>query len=85
MSLATATHTEAQQVLEKIAAAIEDSRQFARQDIASHDQILRGGYASKFFSDNLAFAFALQGADAEQAAGAWFIIRCATGVPSCEH
>lgn len=81
MSVASTNQAEAQQVLNKISAAIEDSRHFARQlaaeQGAAQDAELQGRWSTKFFSDNLAFGYPLGESVEQQMAGAWFIVRCA--------
>ncbi len=77
MTVANPTQAEAQQVLNKIAAAIEDSRHFARQVASEQDAAAPGRWATKFFSDNLAFGFPLGESDQQQAEGAWLIVRAA--------
>jgi len=77
MTVANPTLVDAQQILNKIAAAIEDSRLFARQVASEQGHESSGRWATKFFSDNLAFGFPLGEDAAQQAAGAWLIVRAA--------
>lgn len=77
MTVANPNLAEAQQILNKIAAAIEDSRHFARQVASEQGDESQGHWATKFFSDNLAFGFPLREDAEQQAAGAWLIVRAA--------
>jgi hypothetical protein len=52
-----ATMEGSQRLLDKIAAAIDDSRDFARQTISDGDHAAGSRWATKFFSDNLAFGY----------------------------
>jgi len=67
---------QAQSLLDKIAAAIADSRAFVQQDLAEEFRTRPGGWSVKFFSDNLVLGYAV---DANESLGlaAQFIIRCA--------
>jgi hypothetical protein len=68
---------DSQAILDKIAAAIEDSRDFVRQAIPDEHITAGNRWATKFFSDNLAFGYPFDDDGLDQAATAWFIIRCA--------
>ena len=68
---------EAQRLLDKIAAAIDDSRSFVREPIADGESALGSRWATKFFSDNLAFGYPFDEEAGNHASTAWFIIRCA--------
>jgi hypothetical protein len=72
-----ATMEEAQQLLDKIAAAIDDSRDFVREAIPGGQAAVGTSWVTKFFSDNLAFGYPFDDRVADSAATAWFIIRCA--------
>jgi len=72
-----ATTEDSQRVLDSIVAAIDDSRDFVRQSFASDKSAHEGRWATKFFSDNLAFGYAFDDTVEDHAATAWFIIRCA--------
>jgi hypothetical protein len=76
-STSSVTLEDSQRVLDKIAAAIDDSRHFVRQTIADGESALGRRWATKFFSDNLAFGYPLDHDADDHAASAWFIIRCA--------
>jgi hypothetical protein len=68
---------EAQRLLDKIASAIDDSRDFVRQNIPGGEGALESRWATKFFSDNLAFGYPFDESVMDCASTAWFIIRCA--------
>lgn len=68
---------ESQHVLDKIVAAIDDSREFVRQSFPDSELARAGNWGIKFFSDNLAFGYPFDSEVAEPNATAWFIIRCA--------
>jgi hypothetical protein len=72
-----ATMEDSQRVLDSIVAAIDDSRNFVRQSFADSESARVGRWATKFFSDNLAFGYAFDDTAEDHAATAWFIIRCA--------
>jgi hypothetical protein len=76
-STSSAASTDSQHVLDKIVAAIKDSRDFARQSFPSSNIANAGNWAIKFFSDNLAFGYPFDSNIADPSATAWFIIRCA--------
>jgi hypothetical protein len=76
-STACPTLADSQRVLDKIATAIEDSRAFVRQTIPGGERELGHRWATKFFSDNLAFGYPFDDESGDHAATAWFIIRCA--------
>jgi hypothetical protein len=67
---------DSQRLLDKIAAAIDDSRSFVRQPIPDGATALGRRWATKFFSDNLAFGYPFEDA-IDHASTAWFIIRSA--------
>src|SRR5712671_3089160 len=78
-NIATTSGTieDSQAVLDKIAEAIDDSRNFVRETIPE-EELQRGGrWVTKFFSDNLAFGYPLGESVDEQARGAMFIVRSA--------
>jgi hypothetical protein len=72
-----ATIESSQRILDKIAAAIDDSRHFVRQTIPSGDEALGRRWATKFFSDNLALGFPLESDTSDHVSAAWFIVRSA--------
>jgi hypothetical protein len=76
-STSSPTLEDSQRVLDKIAAAIDDSRHFVRDTIPDGETALGRRWATKFFSDNLAFGYPLDEDAARHASAAWFIIRCA--------
>ena len=77
VATACATTEDSQRVLDSIVAAIDDSRSFVRQSFADGEGARVGRWATKFFSDNLAFGYAFDDTAEDHAATAWFIIRCA--------
>lgn len=77
VATSTATLEDSQRILDSIAAAIDDSREFVRQSFATDKDAHEGRWATKFFSDNLAFGYAFDDTAEDQATTAWFIIRCA--------
>jgi hypothetical protein len=68
---------DSQRLLDKIAAAIDDSRSFVRQPILDGEQARSHRWATKFFSDNLAFGYPFDSDPGSRAATVWFIIRSA--------
>ena len=66
---------EAQRLLDKIAAAIDDSRSFVREPITDRESAVGSRWATKFFSDNLAFGYPFDEEAGNHASTAWFIIR----------
>ena len=76
-SMSCATIEESQRLLDKIAIAIEDSRDFVRQSFADEVKVQENQWATKFFSDNLAFGFPFDAAAVDSPLSALFIIRCA--------
>jgi hypothetical protein len=68
---------DAQHLLDRIAAAIDDSRSFVREPIADGESALGSRWATKFFSDNLAFGYPFDEEADNHASTALFIIRCA--------
>jgi hypothetical protein len=77
ISTSCRTMEDSQRVLDKIAAAIEDSRSFVRQPIPDSESALGIRWATKFFSDNLAFGCPFDDKSGDHASTAWFIIRSA--------
>jgi hypothetical protein len=71
------TTEEAQRLLDKIAAAIDDSREFVRKAFVDDNSAQANRWATKFFSDNLALGYAIDDDTVDHASAAWFIIRCA--------
>jgi hypothetical protein len=76
-STSCATAEDAQRLLDKIATAIDDSRNFVRDDFINSETAAANRWATKFFSDNLALGYALDDNTVDHAPAAWFIIRCA--------
>jgi len=70
------TMEDSQRVLDKIAASIDDSRDFVRQRVPDGETGLGRRWATKFFSDNLAFGYPFDDESGDHASTAWFIIRC---------
>src|SRR3954447_7708934 len=77
IATSSATIEDSQSILDKIASAIDDSRDFVRQSFAETEWAQADRWATKFFSDNLAFGYAFDDATVDHAATAWFIIGCA--------
>ena len=77
ISTSCPTMEDSQRVLDKIAAAIEDSRSFVRQTIPDGESALGRRWVTKFFSDNLAFGCPFDDKSGDHASTAWFIIRSA--------
>lgn len=71
-STATANSEESQQTLNRIAAAIQDSREFTRQSVG--DDSHASAWGLKFFSDNLVLALPL--GQVTRPAVVQFVIRC---------
>jgi hypothetical protein len=71
------TIEDSQQVLDKIVAAIDDSRHFVRQSIEDNEAALPNRWAIKFFSDNLAFGYPFGDEIIDRATTVKFIISCA--------
>ncbi len=77
MSMTTASSDELQRLLERIYAAIEDSRQFVRETMAGSDGVNPADrWAIKYFSDNLVLGHPLDDPALEPALAAMFVIRC---------
>lgn len=76
-STSCASTEEAQSLLDKIATAIADSRDFVRTSFVDGESVTANHWAIKFFSDNLAFGYPLDDKTADPASSARFIIRCA--------
>ena len=76
-STSSAAAIDSQHVLDKIVAAIEDSRDFVRQSFPDSELAKAGHWGIKFFSDNLAFGYPFDSNVADPATTVWFIIRCA--------
>lgn len=67
---------ESQRTLERIAAAIRDSRDDARRHFPLASLGDRHRSAVKFFSDNLVFGIPIDHGDLASADAAWFAVRC---------
>lgn len=68
---------DSQLVLDRIATAIDDSRDFVRKAIPGGDVGAGRHWATKFFSDNLALGYPFDDKSTDRASTAWFIIRSA--------
>src|SRR3954453_34372 len=75
MSTTSASVEESQRILDRISAAIDDSREFVRQAISAGLSPADSRWVTKFFSDNLAFGYPFDADD--RASTAWFIVRSA--------
>ncbi len=64
-------------MLDKVVAAIEDSRDFVRKSLAIDKNAKEAPWAIKFFSDNLSIGYPFDDDPASNASAAWFVIRCA--------
>jgi len=76
MSTSTVTREDSQRLLDRIAVAIDDSRGFVRQSLPGAASENASRWATKFFSDNLAFGYPFHDAG-DRASTALFIISCA--------
>jgi hypothetical protein len=74
---ATTDQEGAQRLVDRILAAIADSRQYVRRTLAKEFATNPDCWALKFFSDNLVVGYPFEGAGISPASAAWFIIRCA--------
>lgn len=74
---ATAEQGHAQLLVDRIVAAINDSREYVRQDLASEFASNPNCWGLKFFSDNLVVGYPFEGNEISPARAAWFVIRCA--------
>jgi hypothetical protein len=72
----TAERGDSQLLLDRIRAAISDSRQYVRQDLAGVVESNRVPWAVKYFSDNLVVGYPFDGNTVSAASAAWFVIRC---------
>jgi hypothetical protein len=77
MSTSCATTDQGQMVLDRIVAAIDESRQFVRDSFPAEAGSAALRWGIKFFSDNLALGYPVDGFHHDLAAAALFIIRCA--------
>lgn len=68
---------ESQQLLERIVAAIQDSRRHVREILAEELSADPHGWAVKYFSDNLVLGYPVEATDAATAMSAWLVIRAA--------
>jgi hypothetical protein len=76
-STSNATSAAAQQVLDRIVAAIDDARSYVRESFPGDELAKTGRWEVKFFSDNLALGYPVDERIADAATTAWFLIRCA--------
>src|SRR6187399_764910 len=77
IATSSATIEDSQRILDKIAGAIDDSRDFVRQSFVDTESAQVNRWVTKFFSDNLAFGYPFDDTTEDHAAATWFIIRCA--------
>src|SRR5262245_55522485 len=73
----TAEKADSQLLVDRILAAMNDSRQYVRQSFPASFTSKLNRWALKFFSDNLVLGFPFEGSGLSPAAAAWFVIRCA--------
>jgi len=76
LSTTASSTEEAQQVLEKVAAAINDSRAFVRSVLEKEEEADSSHWALKFFSDNLAVGFPVGGEGEAADRTVRFALRC---------
>lgn len=67
---------DSQLLLDRIRVAIEDSRQYVRQDLAKNSESKSLSWAVKYFSDNLVVGCPFDGEGDSAASAARFVIRC---------
>lgn len=67
--------SDAQRLVDRIVGALNDAREYVRRSLAGDFATLPGGWAVKFFSDNLVVGYPFEGPDAAVMA-ARFIIAC---------
>ena len=72
----TAEKTDSQLLVDRILAAMNDSRQYVRQSFPESFTSNLNRWALKFFSDNLVLGFPVEGSGLSPATAAWFVIRC---------
>jgi hypothetical protein len=72
-----AEQADSQLLVDRILAAMNDSRQYVRQSFPASFTSELNRWALKFFSDNLVLGFPFEGSGLSPAAAAWFVIRCA--------
>lgn len=78
MSVGQPQADEAQRTLERISAAIADSRRFVRETMQEkHAPDVVSRLAVKYFSDNLVLGYPFEAGTADAVAAALFVIRCA--------
>jgi len=73
----TAEQADSQLLVDRILAAMNDSRQYVRESFPEGFAADPNRWALKFFSDNLVVGFPFEGTGLSPASSAWFIIRCA--------
>jgi hypothetical protein len=76
-STSCATDADAQRLLDRVVAAIDDSRDFVRCSSADNPLAEPNRWAIKYFSDNLAFGYPFEDRVADRESTAWFVVRCA--------
>lgn len=79
LSTAATSLLESQHLLDKVASAISDSRAFVRAAFNRHVIAAHGGWAVKFFSDNLVVGFPADSEAVTPEEAAVFVVRCAQG------
>ena len=77
IATSSATMEDSQRVLDKIAASIDDSREFVRQNVPDGTAGLGSRWATKFFSDNLAFGYPFEGDLDDRASTVSLVLRSA--------
>jgi hypothetical protein len=73
----TAEKDDSQLLVDRILAAMNDSRQYVRQSFPETFTSSLNRWALKFFSDNLVLGFPFEGSGLSPGSAAWFVIRCA--------
>jgi hypothetical protein len=73
----TTAQADSQLLVDRILAAVSDSRQYVRQSLAGEFASNPSRWALKFFSDNLVLGFPFEGTELSPASAAWFVMRCA--------
>jgi hypothetical protein len=76
LSIRSTDRAETQHTLDQVAAAIRDSRNFARDALGDSPLADPSRWSLKFFSDNLVFGFPIDAADTPAGEVAWLAVRC---------
>jgi hypothetical protein len=79
LSMASPSPVQSQKLLDKVAAAISDSRAFVRETFGENPIAAPGRWAIKFFSDNLVIGFPTDSESVTPEEAALFVVRCAQG------